>query len=117
VITTIGVFSPVCACTSARVSFASFQLKASAGESSVSLPVCKASPLNTASSCGKTPQPLKKTTPAAKDQSQIFFIRRILKIKETPQNTILRSFKIKPMSQSKSERKRDESYFLILLRV
>jgi len=84
VITTIGVFSSVCACTSARVSFASFQLKASADESSVSFPVCEISPLNTFSFCGKTPQPLKKATPATKDQSQIFFIRRILKIKETP---------------------------------
>jgi len=84
VITTIGVVSPVCACTSARVSFASFQLKASAGDNPVSFPVCKTSPLNTVSSCGKTPQPLKKTIPATNDQSQIFSIRRILKIKETP---------------------------------
>jgi lipoprotein len=84
VITTIGVSASVCACTSVRVSFASFQLKASAGESSVSFPVCEISPLNTFSSYGKTPQPLKKTTPATNDQSQIFFIRRILKIKEAP---------------------------------
>jgi len=84
VITTIGVVSPVCACTSARVSFTSFQLKASAGKSSVSFPVCEISPLNTFSFCGETQQPLKTTTPASKDQSQIFFIRRILKIKGTP---------------------------------
>jgi hypothetical protein len=84
VITTIGVVPPVSACTSVRVSFASFQLKASAGDNPISFPVCKTSPLNTFSSCGKTPQPLKTTTPATKDQSEIFLIRRILKIKETP---------------------------------
>jgi len=74
VITTIGVVSPVSARTSARVSFASFQLKASAGESFVSLPLCEISPLNTFSSCGKIEHALKTTTPATKDQSQIFFI-------------------------------------------